>query len=109
MFVLKSGAGFSIFKWIAFLASDFLNQSRAGAEFFFDADTVYKDWFFVNTVGLTNQQIPALFSQSLISVACCYHFLHRIRANDVLPWSDAMAYQGLVSICGFVTSSWRDH
>ena len=28
MFVLKSGAGFSIFKWIAFLASDFLAQAE---------------------------------------------------------------------------------
>ncbi|RPD78510.1 H+/nucleoside cotransporter [Lentinus tigrinus ALCF2SS1-7] len=51
MFVLKSGAGFSIFKWIAFLASDFLSQALAGAEFFFDADTVAKHWFFVNTLS----------------------------------------------------------
>ena len=50
MFVLKSGAGFSIFKWIAFLASDFLAQALQGAEFFFDADTINKHWFFVNTV-----------------------------------------------------------
>ncbi len=51
MFVLKSGAGFSIFKWIAFLASDFLAQALQGAIFFFDADTVNtKHWFFVNTV-----------------------------------------------------------
>lgn len=50
MFVLKSGAGFSIFKWIAFLAADFLEQALAGAEFFFDADTIAKHWFFVNTV-----------------------------------------------------------
>jgi CNT family concentrative nucleoside transporter len=51
LFVLKSGAGFSIFKWIATLASDFLNQSRAGAQFFFDAETVSKGWFFVNTLS----------------------------------------------------------
>ncbi|KAI0712943.1 Na+ dependent nucleoside transporter C-terminus-domain-containing protein [Cerioporus squamosus] len=51
MFVLKSGAGFSIFKWIAFLASDFLSQALAGAEFFFDAETVGKHWFFVNTLS----------------------------------------------------------
>ena len=50
MFVLKSGAGFSIFKWIAFLASDFLAQAEAGAAFFFDAETVARHWFFVNTV-----------------------------------------------------------
>jgi CNT family concentrative nucleoside transporter len=51
LFVLKSGAGFSIFKWIATLASDFLDQSTAGATFFFDADTVAKHWFFVNTLA----------------------------------------------------------
>ncbi|KAJ3788618.1 Na+ dependent nucleoside transporter C-terminus-domain-containing protein [Lentinula aff. detonsa] len=51
LFVLKSGAGFSIFKWIATLASDFLAQSKAGASFFFDADTIAKNWFFVNTLA----------------------------------------------------------
>ena len=51
MFVLKSGAGFSIFKWIAFLASDFLAQAEAGAAFFFDAETVARHWFFVNTLA----------------------------------------------------------
>ncbi|KAI0738388.1 H+/nucleoside cotransporter [Daedaleopsis nitida] len=51
MFVLKSGAGFSIFKWIAFLAADFLAQALEGAAFFFDAETVGKHWFFVNTLS----------------------------------------------------------
>ncbi|KAI0779999.1 Na+ dependent nucleoside transporter C-terminus-domain-containing protein [Fomes fomentarius] len=51
MFVLKSGAGFSIFKWIAFLAADFLEQGQVGAEFFFDAEVITKHWFFVNTLG----------------------------------------------------------
>ncbi|KAI8994069.1 Na+ dependent nucleoside transporter C-terminus-domain-containing protein [Trametes punicea] len=51
MFVLKSDAGFSIFKWIAYLASDFLVQAHAGAQFFFDAETVAKGWFFVNTLA----------------------------------------------------------
>ncbi|KAK0195230.1 Na+ dependent nucleoside transporter C-terminus-domain-containing protein [Armillaria mellea] len=51
LFVLKSGAGFSIFNWIATLAADFLSQSKAGATFFFDADTVAKSWFFVNTLA----------------------------------------------------------
>ena len=51
MFVLKSGAGFSIFKWIAFLASDFLAQALQGAAFFFSADVVNEHWFFVNTVS----------------------------------------------------------
>jgi len=51
LFVLKTGAGFSIFHWIATLASDFLEQSQAGATFFFDAATVQKGWFFVNTLA----------------------------------------------------------
>ncbi|PCH43887.1 hypothetical protein WOLCODRAFT_26274 [Wolfiporia cocos MD-104 SS10] len=51
MFVLKTDAGFAIFKWIALLASDFLSQSKAGATFFFDAETVAKDWFFINTLA----------------------------------------------------------
>ncbi|KAJ7072511.1 Na+ dependent nucleoside transporter C-terminus-domain-containing protein [Mycena amicta] len=51
LFVLKSGAGFSIFKWIANLAADFLAQGLVGAAFFFDADTITKHWFFVNTLS----------------------------------------------------------
>ena len=50
LFVLKTAAGFSIFKWIATLAGDFLSQALAGAVFFFDQDTINKGWFFVNTV-----------------------------------------------------------
>uniref|UniRef100_A0A8H7XPU2 H+/nucleoside cotransporter n=1 Tax=Psilocybe cubensis TaxID=181762 RepID=A0A8H7XPU2_PSICU len=51
LFVLKSGAGFSLFHWIATLAADFLDQALAGATFFFDADTINKHWFFVNTLS----------------------------------------------------------
>ncbi|KIM45131.1 hypothetical protein M413DRAFT_441804 [Hebeloma cylindrosporum] len=51
LFVLKTGAGFSIFKWIATLAGDFLNEGLAGAQFFFDAETIGKHWFFVNTLA----------------------------------------------------------
>jgi len=51
LFVLKSSAGFSIFHWLATLASDFLSQALAGATFFFDAETVAKKWFFVNTLA----------------------------------------------------------
>lgn len=50
LFVLKSGAGFSIFHWIATLASDFLNQALVGAAFFFNQDVVNMHFFFVNTV-----------------------------------------------------------
>lgn len=66
LFVLKSGAGFSIFKWIATLASDFLNEALAGAEFFFDADTIAKHWFFVNTVCLQFNQYTRTGSHETI-------------------------------------------
>ncbi|KAJ6550124.1 Na+ dependent nucleoside transporter C-terminus-domain-containing protein [Mycena capillaripes] len=51
LFVLKSGAGFSIFNWIATLATDFLAEGLAGAGFFFDPEVIGKGWFFVNTLG----------------------------------------------------------
>ncbi|KAJ8583797.1 hypothetical protein M405DRAFT_493991, partial [Rhizopogon salebrosus TDB-379] len=51
LFVLKSGAGFSLFKYIANLADDFLSEANVGAEFFFDAETIAKKWFFVNTLA----------------------------------------------------------
>jgi len=51
LIVLKTGAGFSVFHWIATLAGDFLNQALPGAQFFFDADTINKHWFFVNTLS----------------------------------------------------------
>jgi len=51
LFVLKTGAGFNLFRWLANLASDFLAQGLVGAAFFFDQDTVNtKHWFFVNVV-----------------------------------------------------------
>jgi CNT family concentrative nucleoside transporter len=54
LFVLKTGAGFHLFKWLATLASDFLDQALVGAAFFFDQDTVdTKHWFFVNVVRHT--------------------------------------------------------
>ncbi|KAI0044354.1 hypothetical protein FA95DRAFT_1562356 [Auriscalpium vulgare] len=51
LFVLKSGAGFHLFKWIATAASDFLNEALVGGAFFFDDDTINKHWFFVNTLS----------------------------------------------------------
>ncbi|KAG9316671.1 Na+ dependent nucleoside transporter C-terminus-domain-containing protein [Chiua virens] len=51
LFVLKTSAGFSIFHYIADLAYDFLTQAYVGAQFFFDAQTIAKDWFFVNTLS----------------------------------------------------------
>jgi len=52
LFVLKSDAGFQIFRWIAFLASDFLDQSKVGAIFFFDRESVVdKHWFFAGVLS----------------------------------------------------------
>ncbi|KAF9227300.1 hypothetical protein BS17DRAFT_793807 [Gyrodon lividus] len=51
LFVLKTGAGFSLFRYIADLAYDFLSEAKVGAQFFFDAETVAKNWFFVNTLA----------------------------------------------------------
>ncbi|KAF8659230.1 hypothetical protein AX16_001890 [Volvariella volvacea WC 439] len=51
LFVLKTGAGFSIFRWIALLAADFLHQALYGAVFFFDQETIDKFWFFINVLS----------------------------------------------------------
>jgi CNT family concentrative nucleoside transporter len=48
-FVLKSGAGFRIFNWIAAAAKDFLHQGGLAATFFFNADSIA--FFFVNVLG----------------------------------------------------------
>ena len=50
LFVLKTGAGFSLFNWLATLAADFLGQSHAGAVFFFDEAAT--QWFFVAVVRM---------------------------------------------------------
>ena len=98
MFVLKSGAGFSIFKWLAFLASDFLAQALSGATFFFDADIVQnKHWFFVNTVRQT-LCVTSSDAQCDVVSALVHHLLHRLRADDVLPRRHAVAHQEFVRI-----------
>ncbi|KAL4073852.1 Na+ dependent nucleoside transporter C-terminus-domain-containing protein [Scleroderma yunnanense] len=51
LFVLKTGAGYSFFRYIANLAEDFLSEANVGAQFFFDAETIAKHWFFVNTLA----------------------------------------------------------
>ncbi|KIJ67838.1 hypothetical protein HYDPIDRAFT_107355 [Hydnomerulius pinastri MD-312] len=51
LFVLKTGAGFSLFRYIADLAYDYLSEANVGAAFFFDAETIAKHWFFVNTLA----------------------------------------------------------
>ncbi|TFY75493.1 hypothetical protein EWM64_g8520 [Hericium alpestre] len=52
LFVLKTDAGFKIFKWLAILASDFLEEGLVGAAFFFSADVIADNWFFVNTLSV---------------------------------------------------------
>ena len=91
MFVLKSGAGFSIFKWIAFLASDFLAQALQGAEFFFDADTINKHWFFVNTVCGLSSSLPVCRARSrrraqLSSIIFFIAFVQMMYYLGVMKW-----------------------
>src|SRR6266849_10280944 len=98
LFVLKSGAGFHMFKWLSTLASDFLAQGLVGATFFFDQDTINtKHWIFVNTVRhntcLTRNDISNAYRPAMI--ACYYHFLHCIRANAILPRGHAVDCQAL--------------
>ena len=83
LFVLKTGAGFSLFRWIANLAADFLNQAKVGAQFFFDADTITKGWFFVNTVRLFVARCLS-FADFPWIIALRGNFLHSIHTNDVL-------------------------
>lgn len=75
LFVLKTGAGYSFFRYIASLAEDFLTQANSGAEFFFDAETIAKHWFYVNTVRLFH-------SSPLFSVA--------LRFNSLLQSSSSL-------------------
>lgn len=61
LFVLRSGAGFAIFNWIAQLASDFLTQAYYGSAFFVGNITIGDNppwspvfdgfWFLTNTLG----------------------------------------------------------
>jgi len=72
LFVLKSGAGFHAFKWLATFASDYLSEGLVGATFFFDAATIANDhWFFVNALG------------TLIFVVACVNMLYYL---GVMQW-----------------------
>ena len=51
LFVLKSGAGFAIFSWIAILARDFLACAQDGVAFFFSKEIADAHWFFASTLG----------------------------------------------------------
>lgn len=100
LFVLKTGAGFSIFKWIATLAGDFLDSGLAGAAFFFDADTVAtKHWFFVNTVCDLFSVVlcKADSEKTYYYIAVDHHLFRGFRPDDVLLGRHAMGYQVLVS------------
>ena len=88
LFVLKSGAGFSIFKWLATLASDFLNQALVGAAFFFDQDTVNKHWFFVNTLSSIIFFIAFVQMMYYVSVivGLAYTSTNRASKLGVMQW-----------------------
>ena len=92
LFVLKSGAGFSIFNWIATLASDFLGSAKAGGVFFFDLETWDKHWFFVGVVSASTD-LNCDLSPHCRFVAVPNHLLHRVRPNALLPWCYAMGHQ----------------
>lgn len=52
LFVFGTGAGFSLFGWIAQAASDLLEQAQVGgAAFFWSSDFVANHYFFVNTLA----------------------------------------------------------
>ncbi|KAH9961509.1 Na+ dependent nucleoside transporter C-terminus-domain-containing protein [Russula dissimulans] len=85
LFVLKSGAGFHIFKWIANLASDFLAQGLVGAAFFFDQDTVNtKHWFFVNVLA------TIVFFIAFIQMLYFLGIMHCV----TIPWSGRIGLLG---------------
>lgn len=101
LFVLKSGAGFSIFRWIAALAADFLDQALAGAGFFFDPEVITKHWFFVNTVC---SGFPLVDTSGVNDfLAICHHLLCRFRSNDVLSGCYAMDHPTFVRIYSIFT------
>ena len=88
LFVLKTGAGYSIFKWIAVAASDLLNCGHAGAEFFFDKDTLNKQWFFVTVLS------TIIFFIALVQMLyyVCYSFHSRSHVDvAIVARHDAMA------------------
>jgi hypothetical protein len=99
LFVLKSGAGFHMFKWLATLASDFLDQGLVGATFFFDQETVNTNTGFSSTryvivrAAANNEGDDKRLSTAVI--ARYYHFLYRIRANALLSWGHAVDHQAL--------------
>jgi hypothetical protein len=98
LFVLKSGAGFHMFKWLSTLASDFLAQGLVGAAFFFDQETVTtKHWIFVNTVRhntcLSLNEISNAYWP--VMIARYYHFLHCIHSNALLSRGHAVDHQAL--------------
>ncbi|GAA94992.1 glycoside hydrolase family 63 protein [Mixia osmundae IAM 14324] len=52
LFVLKTGAGQSFFKWISTAARDLLMQGYAGAAFFWSEAFLSNNFFFVNTLSV---------------------------------------------------------
>ena len=87
LFVLKSGAGFKLFNWIATLAADFLNEGTVGAGFFFDKETIAKHWFFVNTVR-SSEDLATTFADppQLGSIIFFIAFVQMMYYLGVMQW-----------------------
>ncbi|KAM0749765.1 hypothetical protein T439DRAFT_326647 [Meredithblackwellia eburnea MCA 4105] len=66
LFVLKSGAGFAIFNWIATLAADFLAQAYPASVFFFGDNAVNTLHLFFTTV------LPAIIFFVAFAELCAY-------------------------------------
>lgn len=98
LFVLKSGASFHIFKWLATLASDFSSNGHAGGAFFFDQETVdTKQWIFVNVVRHIQMAIEEDNNVFLppAAIAPNPHFLHCLCGNALLSRRYAVGHQAL--------------
>jgi len=93
LFVLKTKAGFDIFTWIARFAADFLEQSHAGAVFFFEESVTR--WFFIGVVSSRVTSSGAICLRATYP-ACCGHLFHCIRSDDVLFGCHAMGHRQIV-------------
>jgi CNT family concentrative nucleoside transporter len=77
MFVLKTGAGFSLFKWMADAAADFLKQGGKAATFFTGHSDEFESWFLVGTLGAVIffvafvQMVRAVCLAGFERSACC--------------------------------------
>jgi hypothetical protein len=100
LFVLKSGAGFSLFKWIANAAADFLHQGGLAATFFSGNDPTYTAWFLFGTLGaviffiafvqMVRHPLPRQQQRRAVSDPA-----FALRLPDVLPRRHDLGHPGL--------------